>query len=268
MVSRRTGLAILFAIVILLFVTLIFIPRIPQPLAYHDFADQRSWLGIPNFGNVASNLPFAISGAMGLVFLFSKTSIAAFLDLRERWPYFFVFLGLFLTAFGSAYYHWHPSNATLLWDRLPMTIAFMGIIAALIAERISVRAGLIALAPLLILGAVSPIQWYLSELHGQGDLRFYAAVQLAAVLALPLFLFLFPPRYTRTSDLVWVAVFYVLAKLLETFDAQTYSIGHLASGHTLKHLAASLSGYFILRMLLLRRPLASLTASRSPKSVC
>jgi len=257
MLPRRTGLTVLFAAVVLLFVSFFFIPRIPQPPGYHNFADHRAWCGIPNFANVASNLPFAIFGVLGLVFLFRGNSATAFLDRRERHPYFFVFLGLFLTAFGSGYYHWHPANATLLWDRLPMTIAFMGIVAALISERISLRAGLISLAPLLILGAASPIQWYLSELHGHGDLRFYAAVQLAAVLALPLFLFLFPPRYTRTSDLVWVAVFYVLAKLLETFDAQIFSIAHFVSGHTLKHLAASLSGYILLRMVRFRHPVAA-----------
>jgi hypothetical protein len=255
MVSRLVGLIILAVVTILLFSSLALIPRIPQPLSYHNFADQRPWLGIPNFGNVISNLPFAVFGLIGLLFLSSSAGSRSFLDAREQWPYFFVFLGLFLTAFGSGYYHWHPNNATLLWDRLPMTIAFMGIIAALITERISVRAGLFSLAPLLLIGAASPIQWYLSELHGHGDLRFYAAVQACAVLMLPLFLVLFPARYTRSSDLAIVAAFYVLAKLLETFDAQIFSIGHLVSGHTLKHLAASLSGYFILRMLRLRSPL-------------
>ena len=73
---------------------------------------------------------------------------------------------------------------------------------------------------------------------------------------LPLFLVLFPARYTRSSDLAIVATFYVLAKLLETFDAQIYALGHVISGHTLKHLAASLSGYWILRMLRLRRAIA------------
>lgn len=256
MVSRRTGLIVLTVVSsILLFASLVFIPRIPQPLEYHNFADQRPWLGVPNFGNVASNLPFAIFGAMGIAFLFGPAAAQSFLDQRERWPYFFFFLGLFLTAFGSRYYHLHPSNATLLWDRLPMTIAFMGIIAALIAERIGVRAGLYALAPLLLFGASSPIQWYLSELHGHGDLRFYAAVQAFAVLTLPLFLVLFPARYTRSRDFAVVAAFYLLAKLFETFDHQVFAPGHLVSGHTLKHLAASLSGYWILRMLRLRRPL-------------
>jgi len=192
---------------------------------------------------------------MGLVFLKSSAAGGSFLIQRERWPYIFVFLGLFLTAFGSAYYHWNPTNATLLWDRLPMTIAFMGIIAALITERIGVRVGLTALAPLLLIGAASAIQWYISELRGHGDLRFYAAVQACAVVMLPLFLVLFPTRYTRGLDLAIVAAFYVLAKLFETFDVQIYALGHVVSGHTLKHLAASLSCYWILYMLRLRRPL-------------
>jgi hypothetical protein len=262
MLSRRTALGILFAATILLSSSLFFIPPIPQPQSYHNFADQRCWLSIPNFGNVISNLPFAVFGAMGLLFLASRSSKKSFLDERECWPYVFVFLGLFLTAFGSGYYHVSPSNATLLWDRLPMTIAFMGIVAALISERIRVTVGVSALPLLLLVGAASPIHWYLSEIHGHGDLRFYAAVQAAAVLAIPLFLLLFPPRYTRSSDFVIVACFYVLAKLLEALDKQIFSaLGHTLSGHTLKHVAASVSGYWILRMLKLRRPLDARTSS-------
>lgn len=255
MVSRRTGLTALVFVVLLIFVAFFFVPRIPQPLDYHNFADNRSLFGILNFGNVASNLPFAIFGAMGLAFLWSGTASQSFLDPRERWPYAFFFLGLFLTAFGSGYYHAHPNNANLLWDRLPMTIAFTGLIAALISERISFRAGIRSLLPLLLLGVASPIQWYFSELRGQGDLRFYAAVQLCTVLLLPLFLLLFPPRYTRGYDLAVVAGSYVLAKLCETFDRQIFAAGYFISGHTLKHLAASLSGYWILRMLRLRQPI-------------
>jgi hypothetical protein len=43
--------------------------------------------------------------------------------------------------------------------------------------------------------------------------------------------------------------------LFETIDKRIFAAGHLVSGHTLKHLAASLSGYWIYRMLKLRRPL-------------
>jgi hypothetical protein len=233
MASRRTGVSIPFIALLLVTVVFCFLPRIPQPLDYHNFADRRSWLGIPNCANVVSNLPFAIFGLMGLGFLTSAKARERFLDPRERWPYGFFFLGLFLTAFGSGFYHAHPDNASLLWDRLPMTIAFTGLIAALVAERISVNAGIRWLLPLLLLGVSSPIQWYSSELRGHGDLRFYAAVQLCAILALPLFLALFPARYTRGFDFVAVAGFYLLAKLCETFDQQIFAAGHWVSGHTI-----------------------------------
>ena len=34
-----------------------FLPPIPQDQAYHQFADHRTLLGIPNFWNVVSNVP-------------------------------------------------------------------------------------------------------------------------------------------------------------------------------------------------------------------
>jgi hypothetical protein len=117
------------------------VPRTPQPLSYHHFADQRGWLGVPNFGDVASNFLFFLAGVWGLVFLFVKSNRDQFIDPRERWPYAFVFVGLVLTAFGSAYYHLAPDNARLVWDRLPMTIVFMPLVAALIAERINIKLG-------------------------------------------------------------------------------------------------------------------------------
>ncbi len=51
------------------------------------------------------------------------------------------FAGLVLTALGSAYYHLDPTNATLVLDRLPMTIAFAGVFGAVVAERVSTRGG-------------------------------------------------------------------------------------------------------------------------------
>ena len=232
-------------------------PRTPQPLSYHSFADQCTWLGIPNFGDVASNIAFAIFGLWGLWFLarLSRGETAArFVDLRERWFYLAVFFGMFLTAAGSSYYHWSPDNERLVWDRLPMTIVFMSLVAAMIAERISLRAALWLWPVLLAVGILSVLQWHLSEQAGRGDLRFYAAVQVYAVLVLLLVLFL-PARYTRSADLGVVVGCYVLAKLLETFDKQVFAQGHVVSGHTLKHIAAGFAGLWILRMLDRRRPL-------------
>jgi hypothetical protein len=241
------------------------LPRIPQPQAYHMFADRRSFIGIPNFGNVVSNFPFAVVGLWGLVLLLrsnSEQNPMHFIDRRERWPYLIVFTGLLLTAFGSSYYHLYPGNARLVWDRLPMTIVFMSLVAAIIAERISLRAGLRLLPILLLIGLGSVLQWYLSELRGAGDLRFYGAVQAYSLLFL-LIALLLPPRYTRGSDLAVVAGFYVLAKVLEILDKPIFELGNIVSGHTLKHLAAAAAGYWILRMLAKRRPLPGLSSVSS-----
>ena len=228
------------------------LPPIPQSPAYHQFADQRALLGIPNFLNVISNLPFAIVGAMGIAFLL-RTGPSSFLDPREPWPYLGVFVGLFLTAFGSAYYHVAPGNAHLVWDRLPMTIAFGSLVSAIIVERLSLRIGLQLLPWLIAFSAASVFQWYWDELHGHGDFRLYAGVQAYSALVLLLALLL-PPRYSRSSDYAVIFGFYALAKIFEAADWMIFSVGHIVSGHTLKHLAAATAGYWILRMLQLREP--------------
>jgi hypothetical protein len=261
MISRRTGAILLVLLTLLIITAAILATRVAQPLSYHQFADTRSWLTIPNFGDVASNLLFAIFGAWGLWSLATNRSSRTFLDHRERWPYITLFLGIFLTAFGSGYYHLMPNNSRLVWDRLPMTIAFMSLVSALIAERIDVTLGVRLLVPLLCVGILSVLHWHFSEERGEGDLRFYAAVQVYAIAVL-LLLLLLPPRYTRTSDLIWVGVCYLLAKALETADRTIFSFGHFVSGHTLKHLAAGMSGYFLLHMLQKREP-ATLQAQPS-----
>jgi hypothetical protein len=227
-----------------------------QPASYHDFADKRPVLGLPNFWNVASNLPFAVIGLWGMIFLFPGTGQRhpGLIDPRERWPYLVLFIGLFLTCFGSAFYHFSPSNATLVWDRSPMSIMFAGFVAAVTTERIDVEFG-VKLLPFLVLFSIATVgQWYYSEVHGHGDLRWYAALQIYSVLVL-LIAPLIKPRYTRNLDLLIVFALYALAKIFETFDRRIYSFGHIVSGHTLKHLAAALAGYWILRMLQKREPL-------------
>lgn len=246
MIGMAAGMAVL----------IFFLPPIPQPESYHHFADQRGWLGIPNFGDVVSNLPFAIVGIWGIAFIWRSNRTGerqTFLDARERWPYLGVFIGLFLTAFGSAYYHLAPNNARLVLDRLPMTIVFGSLVSALIVERVSVRIGIQLLPWLIAFGAASVLQWYWGEMHDHGDLRIYAAVQLYSALALLLALLL-PPRYTRGRDFATIFVFYALAKIFETADRQIYAFGHIVSGHTLKHFAAAAAGYWILRMLRYREP--------------
>src|SRR5437667_12639658 len=39
---------------------------VPQDISYHEFADRRTVLGVPNFWNVISNVAFLIVGIAGL----------------------------------------------------------------------------------------------------------------------------------------------------------------------------------------------------------
>jgi len=225
------------------------LPAMPQPAAYHDFADHRAMFGVANFLDVASNLSFLLAALAGFAVILRPRTQFEF--GRERWPYAVFFAGVLLTAVGSAYYHLAPDNERLFWDRLPMTIAFMGLIAAQVGDRISVRTGLTLLLPMLLVGAASVIHWRVTERAGAGNLMPYVVLQGYSVVIL-LLIGTLASRYTRGNDIYWVCAAYMLAKLLELFDRELLSLGHLTSGHTLKHLAAAVAGFVVCRMLLLR----------------
>jgi hypothetical protein len=236
------------------------LPPIPQDPSYHAFADGRTMLGVPNFLNVASNLPFLVVGVLGLNLLFRHGTIGPQGPVRERaerWPLLVLFAGVLLTAFGSAYYHLAPNNDRLVWDRLPMTIAFMGFFASMIGERIDVRAGTWLLWPLVWLGFASVFNWQMGEQRHAGDLRLYGFVQFYPLVTIPLMLYLFPPRYTHAGDVLGALAWYLLAKVLEAgpVDHGIYSLGHIVSGHTLKHLSAGLGAYWLFHMVSHRRPI-------------
>jgi hypothetical protein len=234
--------------------------RLPQDPGYHNFADRRPLAGIPNFGDVVSNLPFCIVGAIAIFWLAKHRQRVgfgkAFLTYHELRSWALVFTGVFVTGIGSAYYHWAPDTPRLFWDRLPMTIAFMGLLGVQVMERISVRWGTMLIIPFLVTGVSSVVAWRLGEGEGAGDLRLYALVQFYPRAAIPLMLVLFPPRYDRTADLMLGFAWYALAKVGEHWDAAIYNaLGHAVSGHTLKHLAAAIGTAWMLRMLMKRRPL-------------
>lgn len=255
--ERRTALGLVGGLAGLAAGLALLVPPIPQDAAYHQLADTRPFLGVPNTLNVLSNAAFVLVGVLGLRFVMAAGAAPgqAFQDPRERWPYVVVFGGLLLTGFGSSYYHWEPGNARLVWDRLPLAITVMGLFDATIADRVGVRAALRLLGPLVALAVVSVGYWHLTEQRGVGDLRLYALVQFYPLVAVPLLLWLLPPRYTRGGDLLAAAAIYALAKVSELLDRWIFSIIGLVSGHTLKHLLAALAGYCVLRMLERRRPI-------------
>ncbi len=229
-------------------------PPIPQSPAYHLFADTRSLLGIPNCLNVVSNLPFAIVGLLGLMETFSRRSgrTARFSDPWERWPYAALFGGVALTSLGSGYYHLAPDNARLVWDRLPMSVGFMGLLTALLAERVSLSVGRWLFIPLLVAGAAGVGYWYWSELQGAGDLRLYVLVQFGSLLWIVLLLILYPARYSGTVYLVVGLVVYGVSKGLELTDQQIFGFGRMVSGHTLKHFVAAAGVACLIVMLRMR----------------
>jgi len=261
-VNRST--AFVAAFTLLVAAAAFLLPAVPQPLDYHDFADQRDALGIDNFLDVFSNVAFLLAGLAGLVVVCSGR--ARFEFPAERWPYAVFFLGILLTAAGSAWYHLSPDNETLFWDRLPMTIAFMGLVSSQVVDRIGVRAGLLLLGPMLLVGLASVVHWIVTERQGAGNVLPYALLQGYAVIVLLMMAALLRSRYTRANDLYFIFGWYVLAKVLEHFDAQVLAHSHVVSGHTLKHVAAAAAGLVACRMLLLRTLLvpAATASSSSP----
>ncbi len=231
--------------------------RIPQPVAYHDFADQRTILGVPHFWNVISNLPFFVAGILGLVTL-TRNPPGLVLELKRG--YATLFVGCLLLAFGSGYYHLQPDNDSLAWDRAAMSIVFMAFFTAIIGEHISVRAARLALAPLVAAGIISVTWWWITEASGHGDLRLYDLVQFLPMLLIPVIIVLYPSRLTRVSYVWAMLLWYGFAKVLELLDGFLYELSGVASGHTVKHLASA-AAIFVLIRALWRRALIVMRSS-------
>jgi hypothetical protein len=208
---------------------------VPQDLQYHGFADQRILSDIPHALNVLSNLPFCLFGIFGIYLVLTNRQQLTSLTS----PYLTFFIAIFFTGLGSAYYHFNPDNSTLVWDRLPMSVGFMSIFAAIFAERVHLKLGQQLFPWLVAIGICSVFYW-----HWQDDLRPYLLVQFGTLLALPLILLFYRGP---NSGFLWLGIaFYVLAKVFEVCDTQIYIFtSSWISGHSLKHLAASLTPLMI-----------------------
>ena len=255
----RTGAIIILGIICL--VGIHFVPPVPQDQEYYNFADQRVSFSIPFFGDVITNLAYLVPALCGLFWLVGKNGGRKpdrFFNPLEVIAYYIFFGGILLTALGSTWFHLEPNNDTLLWDRLPMTFGFMGLLSVVIAERVSVRYGIILLPVLVILGIASVCYWYLGETRGAGDLRYYGLVQYYPVVAIPLMVLIFPPIYSHSGYMWATCGCYGFAKLVEVLDHQIFSItGNIVSGHNLKHIIAAASSMFIYLMVKQRHRLQS-----------
>lgn len=215
---------------------------IGQDPAYHNFADDRLFFGIPNLLNVVSNVPFLVLGVAGLLTLRQRSLPGLLPELRSA--YIALFFAAAGVGIGSSLYHLTPSNATLIWDRLPMAIAFMAFFAIVVGERCGPELARRLLLPLLAIGAGSVGYWWLTEAAGHGDLRWYGLVQFLPMLLIPCLVGLYPSRLMPAGQIWLVLGVYALAKVLELVDQPLY-IALGISGHTLKHLVAA-GGLYIL----------------------
>lgn len=230
------GFAILGAVTLATVAVVASVGPIAQPPGYHHFADSRPVFGIRNFWNVASNVLFVLVGAIGGVRVL-RGDYAGLPQLRAAWATLHVavvFVGL-----GSAFYHFNPGNQTLVWDRLPMTVAFAAFLTIVVGEHIHARAAAASLLPLVLIGVLSVWIWQFTEAQGRGDLRIYVLVQFLSLIMVVLVLALFGVPGLRDRAFWWVVAGYVFAKLFELGDRPVYVLTGTISGHVFKHLFAA-----------------------------
>lgn len=241
--KRLISLYLLSFITLGALIGICFLDPIAQSADYHSFADNRLLIGINNFWNVISNGIFALAGVVGLAAV-AKSNISVFpAELHLAYRVFFV--GVLLVAAGSSYYHLAPENSTLVWDRLPMTIAFMALFSIILGEYVALDLGRKMLLPLIVCGAAAVGYWWYTERIGQGDLRAYILVQFLPMLLITLILILFRPGVGSVGAYWLLLGCYVLAKSCEHWDKQIYALGLGLSGHTLKHIFAALGVLFL-----------------------
>jgi len=232
--KKRLGYILLSIIGIISIIALIVSDVIVQDENYHHFSDEFTIFKIPNFWNVISNIPFLIVGILGFFHLKKKPT--------NSLQYIIFFTGITLVAVGSGYYHINPTSETLIWDRLPMTFAFMALFSIVISEFIDDNKGKKFLFLLLLFGVISIVYWI-----GFNDLRLYVLVQFYPILAIPIILLLFNTNNKSTKAFWLLLVAYVMAKLLETYDFEIHNKLTLISGHSLKHVIAAIGVYVFIK---------------------
>ena len=214
----------------LVFFFLLSWPSLPRTelAGYFDFADQRSWGPIPNGWNVLSNLALLYVGGWG--FLVSR-------KLRDnplRFHSQIFFAAVFVTGFGSSYFHWNPSPESLVWDRVWMSVAFAAATSLLIKDRVDFKWDRPLFFGLLGFGILS----VLMACYGR-DVRAYIVTQFGFLMLIVGVVRFYPPGQIQKKYLGVSVLLYAAAKILELYDRDIYDTLGLISGHSLKHLISA-----------------------------
>lgn len=208
--------------------------HIKQLAHYHDFAAHQVWLGLPHGQDVWSNLGLVIVGILLFAHLYRTPAFTGRLSACV------LAAGIALTGIGSAYYHLTPNDATLIWDRLPISLICAALLACIYRyTHQKPEYGLLLIGVVVAIFGV----WYWVQ---TGDLRWYLGLQIVTILLLPLWLWQARAPKPVYLALVWAIGFYIIAKITEIADMLIWQATHeFISGHTLKHLFATLSMYAV-----------------------
>lgn len=232
---KKPQIYLLYTISFLAIIAMFFSKPITQSQDYHNFADDNYLLNVNNFWNVFSNLPFVIIGIYGLFLVNKSIKNEVFI-----YNYYCFFVGIILTGFGSAYYHYNPNDASLIWDRLPMTISFMSFFTIIIGTFIDENFAKKSLYYLLSIGLLSIIYWKFYQ-----DLRMYLLVQFLPIGLLFIILLLSNKNKESKKYFLIMVSFYIFAKILENNDLYIYNLTNkIISGHSLKHFSAGVAALF------------------------
>jgi hypothetical protein len=199
-------------------------------------------MGIANAWDVLSNLPFALFGVWGLIRLHGMGDA---ITQSQRQLFQLFFIGLLLTTVGSMVYHLAPSDSTLLWDRAGMAVAFAGVLGLAATERVGQQAGRV-LAVVTLTGAVLAF----AVLHFSRDVLPWSVVQFGGMVLVIALARLRLQAGALGISLNVLIVFYVIAKVFESTDHAVFAATEQwISGHSIKHLAASLAALPVLAVL-------------------
>ena len=229
----KSEIGFLIGLIILLLLA-IFLPAIAQNQNYHNFIDQRTFFRIKNASNTLSNLAFIVVGLWGLINFYKNKYIKISNSFSVLLNLFFI--SIILTGLGSSYYHLSPNDFTLVFDRLALSFTFAVILAMLASIRISERSGFHTLAELIILAPLSVLLW-----NYNGNLTPYAVLQFGGIIIIILTLLLTKAQ-KQSPCFTSLIILYGFAKVAEFYDVEIFNLSqNLISGHTLKHLIASIA---------------------------
>lgn len=205
---------------------------------YHEFVDTRNCFGVDRFFDTLSNIGFFL---VGIIFFYKIYNANEF-DIN-LW---LVAIGSILVCFGSGYYHLLPMDSRLLWDRLPISLVFCGILCYSVHANNLIKESWISKVNIgyLVFSICSVLIWYVGALYGKNWLGPYVFIQFGGLILL-VYIALTGKNKKFNKSIYAVLFMYVLAKICEHFDVLIYQItNEFVSGHTLKHIFAAVALYY------------------------